>query len=151
MVRFTKNITTIAVGIVMLSFMLSAQPARMSPQERTDKMTKDLSLTKEQQAKVLDILTKSQNSIKKLRDENTGDREAMRPAMQKLRQDSDEQLKKVLTKEQFEKWEKQRSEGQGRKPNDGTGRPHGDAVPDKNKVVDPSKSHKPAQVTEPAK
>ncbi len=119
MIRFTKVILAIVVATMMLSFTLSAQPVRMTPQERIEKMAKDLSLTKEQQAKVLDILTKSQESMKKLRDENKGDREAMRPAMQKLRQESDDQVKKVLTKEQVKLFEKQRSEAQDRQRGNG--------------------------------
>ena len=126
--RFTKHLAAMAAATLLLSVMLAAQPQRMTPQERTDRMTKDLSLTKEQQAKVLAIFTKSQESMKKVFDENTGDREAMRPAMQKIRQESDEQLKKVLTKEQFEKWDKQRSEMQGRR-GDGAGRPKPDSAP----------------------
>jgi len=116
MVRFTKYILGMFVATLAMTCMLAAQPGgRMTPQERTEKMTKDLSLTKDQQTKVLDVLTKSQASLKKLRDENTGDREAMRPAMQKIRQESEEQFKKILTKEQFEKMKAQmREDGPGR-------------------------------------
>ena len=109
MIRFAKYLAGMAVATVMLSFMLVAQPQRMTPQERTDKMTKDLTLTKPQQAKVLAIFTKSQESMMKVFEEHQDDREAMRPAMQKVRQASDDELKKVLTKVQYEKWEKQRA------------------------------------------
>ncbi len=116
MVRFTKYMLGMAAITMVFTIMLAAQPGgRMTPQERVDKMTKDLALTKDQQAKVLDILTTSQVNMKKIRDENTGDREAMRPAMQKIRQESEEQLKKVLTPEQFEKMKAQlREAGAGR-------------------------------------
>jgi periplasmic protein CpxP/Spy len=140
MIRFTKAILAMAAATVLLSFMVSAQPARMTPQERTDKMAKDLSLTKEQQAKVLDILTKSQESMKKVRDESNGDREAMRPAMQKLRQESDDQLKKVLTKDQLDTFEKQRSEAQDRQ--------RGNAAPDAAKAP---KAPKAPSATEQSK
>jgi hypothetical protein len=89
--------------------MLSAQPVRMTPQERVDKMTKDLSLTKDQQTKALAIFTKSSESMRKLFEENQGDFEAVRPAMQKVRQETDDQLKKVLTKDQYEKYAKERA------------------------------------------
>lgn len=116
MIRITKYIFGMFAATLACVFMLAAQPARMTPQERTDKMTKDLTLSKEQQAKVLVIFTKSQESMKKMFEEHQGDREAMRPAMQKIREESDVQLKKVLTKDQYEKMLKLRAEAPGRQP-----------------------------------
>jgi Spy/CpxP family protein refolding chaperone len=126
MIRFTKYMLGMAAATFAFSFILAAQPARMSPQERTEKMTKDLSLSKEQQAKVLSIFTSAQDKTKAVFDEHQGDREAMRPLMQKIRQDTDDQLKKVLTTEQYETWQKQRS--------DAPGRPRRGAAPDSGKA-----------------
>jgi periplasmic protein CpxP/Spy len=114
MIRFTRYMLGMAAATIAFSFILAAQPARMTPKERTEKMTKDLSLSKEQQAKVLDIFTSAQEKTKAVFDEHQGDRDAMRPLMQKIRQDTDEQLKKVLTTEQYDTWQKQRSDMPGR-------------------------------------
>ncbi|HLP17773.1 MAG TPA: hypothetical protein VK470_16030 [Bacteroidota bacterium] len=113
MKRFTARMFGMIAATAVVSFMLAAQPMRMTPQERTDKLTKDLSLTKKQQAKVLDIFTKSQGEMKKIRDEHEGDFEAMRPAMMKVREETDAELKKVLSAEQYEKFLKQRAESRG--------------------------------------
>jgi periplasmic protein CpxP/Spy len=109
MTRFTSRFIGMLVAVFALSFMLAAQPQRMTPQERTDRLAKDLKLSDEQKTKVLDIFTKSQDSMKKAFDENQGDQETMRPLMQKIRQNTDDQLKKVLTDEQYEKYTSQRA------------------------------------------
>ena len=90
----------------------------MTPQERTDKLTKDVSLTKEQQPKVLAIFTAMQDSSKGVFEAHQGDREAMRPLMQKIRQDADNQLKNVLTTEQYDLMMKLRAEAPGRQGGD---------------------------------
>ncbi|MGE5315243.1 MAG: hypothetical protein ACM3Q4_11145 [Acidobacteriota bacterium] len=113
MTRFTSRMIGIAIAALVVSFIAAAQPQRITPQERTDRLAKELSLTKEQKEKVLEIFTKQQESMRKVFEENQGDRESMRPAMQKVRQESDDQMKKVLTKEQYEKWIAQRAEFQG--------------------------------------
>jgi periplasmic protein CpxP/Spy len=96
-----------AVGVAF------AQPQRMTPQERTDQLTKQLSLTKEQQAKVLEVFVKADSSRSKIFAENSGDRDAMRAAMGKVREESDKQLKGILTEEQFTQMQKLRESAPG--------------------------------------
>lgn len=123
MTRFTSRFIGMIAATAILSIMLVAQPQRMTPQERLDRLTKDLSLTKEQQDTVRSIFTTSQEKMTKMREEHQGDREAMRPLMQKLRQDTDDQLKGVLTAEQFEKYTKMQAERMGQGQGQGRQRP----------------------------
>jgi periplasmic protein CpxP/Spy len=143
MIGFTKYLAGIAVATVLMTLVLAAQPARMSPQERTDKMVKDLSLTKEQTEKVLAIFTTAQDSMKAVFAEHQGDRDAMRPLMQKIRQDSDDQLKKVLTPEQYGKLLEQR----GNAP----ARPRRGAATDSTKASAPAKAPAPTMPPDTSK
>lgn len=97
-----------------------AQPQRMTPQERTDQLAKQLTLTAEQKTKVLDLFTKQDEARQKAFADSKGDRDAMRATMQKMRDESMKKMKAILTEDQFVKYEKIRSEmprgGMGRKP-----------------------------------
>jgi len=111
--------------VLVLAFLVGvtalAQPQRMTPQERTDQLVKQLALTAEQKVKVLELFTKQDEARQKAFADNKGDREAMRATMQKMREESTKKLKAILTEEQFAKLEKLRSEmppgGMGRRPN----------------------------------
>jgi Spy/CpxP family protein refolding chaperone len=81
----------------------------MTPQERTDQLAKELALTAEQKAKVLDVFTKQDEARQKVY-ENRGDRETMRASMEKMREETSKQLKSILSADQFAKYEKLRSE-----------------------------------------
>ncbi len=100
--------------------------------ERQTAMMKDsLVLSEAQVEKIAAVnllyANKMDEERKKMRNNNEGDREAMRSEMrtlmQNLRMEQKAELKKYLTAEQFEKWEKieaaqrdrRRSRGEGRK------------------------------------
>lgn len=106
---------------LFLATTILAQPQRMTPQERTDRLAKDLALSDSQKVKVLDLFTKQDEARKKAFADNSGDRDAMRATMEKMRDESTKKLKTILTEEQFAKYEKLRSEmprgGMGRRPN----------------------------------
>jgi len=116
-------------AILCLAFFVGltafAQPQRMTPQERTDQLAKELSLTEEQKAKVLEHFTQEQQVFQKLREESQGDREAMRAAMGKRREESNMKMKAILTEEQYAKYETLRSSmrpgGRGQQPPPGRG------------------------------
>jgi len=115
----------VMLAIALVAVTALAQRARMSPEERTQQLAKQLSLTDEQKGKVLEIFKRADKDMRAAFSENAGDREKMRDLMQKTRKETEAQLKKVLTEEQFAKWEKFRSEAPGR------GRPESKpAVPD---------------------
>jgi protein CpxP len=76
----------------------------MNPQSQLDMMTQQLSLTSDQQPKVLAILQDSQKKMQDLR--NSGaDPQDMRPKMMAIRQDQQEKIKGLLTDEQKTKYD----------------------------------------------
>jgi Spy/CpxP family protein refolding chaperone len=115
---------TIRSSLLLLTLILAttvlAQPQRMTPQERTDRLAKELALTDSQKVKVLDLFSKQDEARKKAFAEGSGDRDAMRATMQKMRDETNKQLKAILTPEQVAKYEKLRSQmprgGMGRRP-----------------------------------
>jgi len=82
---------------------LLAQPQRMTPQERTDRLATQLSLSAEQKAKVLALFTKQNEARQKAF--QRGDREGNRAAMEKLREETNKEMKSILTADQFAKYE----------------------------------------------
>lgn len=121
MTRITSRFIGMIAATAIISFMLAAQPQRMTPQEQADRLAKELSLTKAQSDSVLSIFTGMMDSMKKVRDENQGDRDAMRAAMTKVRQETDDQMKKVLTAEQFDQYTKLRAQRMGGRNGGGQG------------------------------
>jgi Spy/CpxP family protein refolding chaperone len=114
--------TLFVVMVFLLAATVLAQPQRMTLQERTDQLAKQLALTAEQKAKVLEVFAKQDSARQKAFANNRGDREAMRATMQKMREETANKLKAILTEEQYTKYEKLRSEmgppgGMGRRPN----------------------------------
>nr|WP_321406306.1 DUF4890 domain-containing protein [uncultured Carboxylicivirga sp.] len=91
-------------------FIASASQAqnRPSPEERvkqqTEQMAKDLNLTEKQKEQVTELNKKFGEKMKKMRDENQGDREKMREAMGAMRTERNTELKKILTDEQYKKY-----------------------------------------------
>ncbi len=70
---------------------------------QTEQMVTDLGLNDEQAEKVGALNKKYSEKMGELFQQSAGDREKMRENMQKLREDKDEELKEVLTPEQFKK------------------------------------------------
>ena len=111
-----KSIVLVLVSLFTLT--VSAQrpdkKSRMTAEERaskrTEMMTKQLNLTEEQQAKIGEInLKHSQQTAgnqKQARERMRQNRENRNARMEAR----DAELKEVLTPEQFEKWQAQRSE-----------------------------------------
>jgi protein CpxP len=71
----------------------------------TQKMTKQLALTNDIRAKVYDVNYSTAQKIIDLRAKYSGDKKAMAPERKKITQERDEQLKTLLSPEQFAKWE----------------------------------------------
>jgi hypothetical protein len=98
---------------------MQAQEKRgMDVQNRTDRvtaqMTKQLSLSDEQVAKVKVVNAKYAEKMQTLR-ANTEDRTQLRPEMEKIRTAQETEIGTYLTKEQSDKWTKIRAEKQGRR------------------------------------
>lgn len=98
-----------------------------TPEERakrnTEMLTKKLSLTADQQTKVSAIYLEQATAMKKMREDASGDRDAMRAAMKKSSEESDAKVtallnddqKKAYTayKEERKEAMKKRAEGNG--------------------------------------
>jgi Spy/CpxP family protein refolding chaperone len=76
--------------------------------ERLDKMATDLKLTDEQKKKVEEAFKAQGEKMRELRDATPEERREKGRAM---REEMDKKMKEILTKEQYEQWEKTRPQG----------------------------------------
>ena len=105
-----KRLVMLVLVAVMAVGSCLAQPGG-NPEERlkreVDGLTTALSLTKDQVAKVTTIVTDAQKKqmdmFQKMRDGGNMDRDQMRSEMNKMRAETDKQLKAALTAEQAPK------------------------------------------------
>ncbi len=116
------KIKTAINSVVILSFLLLAgvkiyAQGRMQRPDRVEQLKKELSLSDKQVEKVKDIFAKSREQMMNARDENMGDRDAMRKAFQENTDKSNKEIEKILTpaqKKKFktlkEQWRKQMEE-----------------------------------------
>ena len=93
------------------------RPRPMSPDDRLKQMTKSLNLTADQQAKIKPILVDAQKKMEDLRNDSSGDRQAMRQKMMQIRQDTNDQIRAQLDDKQKEKFDKQEQEREERMQN----------------------------------
>ena len=101
----------------------------MSPDDQLKRMTKDFDLTADQQAKIKPILVDAQKKMEDVRNDSSGDRQAMRQKMMQIRQDTNDQVRALLDDKQKEKFDKEQQERQDRTQNrrgGGPGGPGGD-------------------------
>jgi len=101
----------------------------MSPDEQLKRMTKDLNLTADQQAKIKPILVDERKKMEDARNDTSTDRQTMRHKMMQIRQDTNDQVRALLDDKQKEKFDKQEQERQERMQNrrgGGPGGPRGD-------------------------
>src|ERR1700691_5610020 len=101
----------------------------MSPDDQLKRMTKDFNLTADQQSKIKPILVDEQKKMEDLRNDSSGDRQAMRGKMMDIRKDTNDQVRALLDDKQKEKFDKQEQEREDRTPNrrGGPGGPGGPA------------------------
>lgn len=105
------------------------QRGPMSVDERLKRMTKDLNLTTDQQAKIKPILEEEQKKAQALRDDSGTDRQAIRQKMMQLWQDTSDQIRALLDdkqKEKFDKMEQQRQDRMRERRGGGPGGPGGE-------------------------
>lgn len=109
-----KKIVFLTTAVLMsLSLMLHAQPRepqhRITPEQQATQMVerlhKELTLTEKQQKELKTWFTRSFTQQKEESDKNRSNREAMRQFREKQREANDAELKKVLTTEQYKKYE----------------------------------------------
>jgi hypothetical protein len=86
----------------------------MTPDEQLKRMTKDLNLTVDQQAKIKPILMDEQKKMEDLKNDSSGDRREMRGKMMQIRQDTNDQVRALLDDKQKDKFDKEQQERQDR-------------------------------------
>jgi Spy/CpxP family protein refolding chaperone len=79
----------------------------MSRQDRFEKMLDRLNLSADQKTQVHQILSDTRGQLQTLRKESE-------PRFEEIRRQADERLQKVLTPEQWQQFQKERSEMRGR-------------------------------------
>ena len=89
----------------------------MSPDERLKRMTKELKLTSDEQAKIKPILEDEQKKMMDIRSDSSLDRQAMREKMMQLQKDASDQIRALLDDQQKETFDKLQQERQERMRN----------------------------------
>ena len=93
--------------------------------KRQQEMYAQLNLSAAQVVKVEEISAKYQAKLTAFRENNNGDREAMRGEMQKQREEQNQELSGVMTKEQFAKYLEIQKSQRGQRGGRGVGSPGG--------------------------
>ena len=88
-----------------------------SVDDQLQHLTKALNLSADQQAKIKPILVDAQKKMEDLRNDSSGDRQAMRQKMMQIRQDTNDQIRAQLDDKQKEKFDKQEQEREERMQN----------------------------------
>ena len=106
-----QSAAVLSLLLVFIITVCSAQPRRMSPDERTAELKKELSLTEKQAVHVKKIFEQLQRESEELFEASGGNRGALREMMMKKNNEADEKISALLTadqKKKFEEFKKQR-------------------------------------------
>ena len=122
-----KKTVILLLALVLGTAVSFAQPRdgqrEMNPEDmakrQTERLDEALDLSKEQEKQVYDLNLESGKKMRKMREENRGDWEAMRDQMRDVREEQNEKMKKILTDEQWNKYEKYMEERRERMRNEG--------------------------------
>jgi len=80
-----------------------------SPERRTERLTRELKLTSDQQSKVLDILKSDQSQMESLRSDTSTSQEDKRAKMMEIHKTSNDQIRALLDGNQQKKWDNMQS------------------------------------------
>lgn len=117
-------VLTILAGITMLAGAPLPQyggrrmHGPMTPEDQLARMTKQLQLTDEQQAKIKPIIEEQHKQMGDLRQDTSMSREDRFAKFREIREQLNEKIKPILTADQQKKWQKIQEERRG-----GRGRP----------------------------
>lgn len=121
--KTTRTLLLLALVIVMSQWAMAQgqggqrpNPAEMVKREKAMILEKITSLSDDQKLILDQVYTDYENSITKLREESSGNREGMREKMQAIRATKEEALQGLLNEEQNEQYaelKKSRREGRG--------------------------------------
>lgn len=127
-----KKLGFLLLATIFFASVAMAQPGgqrNFDPKEmakrQTEELTKELGLNKDQAKKVLELNTKSMEKMSEMRGQmrdGGGDREAMLEKMQKSRDEQNAEMKKILTDDQYKKYEKYLEERRARRGGGGGNR-----------------------------
>lgn len=94
-----------------------------SAKRQTEVLKKELNLNKDQGEKVYELNLKAANKIDDMRKEmqNSGSREGMREKFGEIREEQDKEMKKVLTDDQYKKYQKYTEERRNSRRGQGGG------------------------------
>jgi len=98
----------------------------MSPDARLKRMTKELNLTADEQAKIKPILEDEQKKMMDIRNDSSLDRQTMRDKMMQLQKGASDQIRAQLDekqKETFDKLQQEREERMRSRRGGGPGGP----------------------------
>lgn len=94
-----------ALLTIVVTLNIFAQP-RFDPKEQVKELKQLLTLNEDQTKQVETILTGMAEEMKKLRENNIGNREEMFPKMMKIREDANKKIENLLEKDQKKKFNK---------------------------------------------
>ncbi|MEZ5102919.1 MAG: hypothetical protein R2757_00360 [Draconibacterium sp.] len=125
-----RKIGFLLIAILMGTTISMAQPGgqRMAPEERAKQQTAELKealgLDKTQEKKVYDLNLETGKKMQKMREEMGGQgfSDEMREKMQAMREETNKEMKKILTDEQYKKYEKYLEERRARRGQGGPNR-----------------------------
>ncbi len=103
----------------------------VTPDEELKRMTKEFTLTADQQSKIKPILVDQEKKMEDLRNDSSVDRQTMREKMMQIRKDTNDQIRAQLDDTQKAKFDKQQQDREDRMQNrrggpGGQGGPGGD-------------------------
>jgi Spy/CpxP family protein refolding chaperone len=103
-IKIIKNSVVIISLLLLAGAKIQAQGMAQRP-DRVEQLKKELSLTDKQVEKVKDIYAKSREEMMNAREENMGDRDAMRKAFRDNTDKTNKKVEKVLTLAQKKKFD----------------------------------------------
>ena len=103
-IKIIKNSVVIISLLLLAGAKIQAQGMAQRP-DRVEQLKKELSLTNKQVEKVKDIYAKSREEMMNAREENMGDRDAMRKAFRDNTDKTNKKVEKVLTLAQKKKFD----------------------------------------------
>lgn len=123
-----KKIGFLLIALIMGTMVGTAQnwqnatPEEMAKRQ-TDQIKEKCGLDKAQEKKVYDLNLEASKKMAKMREQmQGGDRDSMRDKMTKMRDEQNKEMKKILTAEQYVKYEKYLEERRAARPQGGGNR-----------------------------
>lgn len=120
------KVLSLCMVVMLSSASLFAQtpqsPQKDRSQVRSERMISDLNLNEKQAKELKEIENSFSTKMKADRENAKADREKMRQEMTKMRTEKDAQIKKILTDEQYQKYQslsKQKNNKKGNHAKDG--------------------------------